>query len=95
MFESRKVEKHAILTLLLLSYFKRVRRCVTPYAAHQAPRPWDSPGKSTGVGCHRLLRILKLQTCNASLQEFLSSGFIKASKGVLFWLRAKTEGGGE
>ena len=19
------------------------------------PRPWDSPGKSTGVGCHRLL----------------------------------------
>ena len=24
-------------------------------AAHQAPRPWDSPGKSTGVGCHFLL----------------------------------------
>ena len=21
-------------------------------AAHQAPRPWDSPGKNTGVGCH-------------------------------------------
>ena len=27
----------------------------TPWtAAHQAP-PWDFPGKSTGVGCHRLL----------------------------------------
>ena len=21
------------------------------------PRPWDSPGKSAGVGCHRLLRL--------------------------------------
>ena len=24
-------------------------------AAHQAPPPWDSPGKNTGVGCHFLL----------------------------------------
>ena len=23
-------------------------------AAHQAPCPWDSPGKNTGVGCHFL-----------------------------------------
>ena len=34
-----------------------VRLLVTPWtAAHQAPfRPWDFPGKSTGVGCHCLL----------------------------------------
>ena len=25
-------------------------------AAYQAPLPWDFPGKSTGVGCHCLLR---------------------------------------
>ena len=25
-------------------------------AAYQAPHPWDFPGKSTGVGCHCLLR---------------------------------------
>ena len=25
--------------------------------AHQALRPWDFPGKSTGVGCHCLLRL--------------------------------------
>ena len=25
-------------------------------------RPWDSPGKSTGVGCHRLLCTTKLQS---------------------------------
>ena len=24
-------------------------------------RPWDFPGKSTGVGCHRLLHLLRLQ----------------------------------
>ena len=38
----------------------RVRLCVTPEtAAHQAPRPWDSPGKNTGVGCHVLLQCMK------------------------------------
>ena len=36
----------------------RARLLSTPWtAAHQAPRPWDFPGKSTGVGCHRLLPI--------------------------------------
>ena len=30
---------------------------VTPWtAAHQAPRPWHSPGKNTGVDCHSLLQ---------------------------------------
>ena len=24
------------------------------------PRPWDSPGKSTGVGCHFLLQCMKV-----------------------------------
>ena len=43
------------MLLLLLSRFSRVRLCATPYtAAHQAPHPWDSPGKNTGVGCHFL-----------------------------------------
>ena len=26
-------------------------------------RPWDFPGKSTGVGCHCLLRMLRLHIC--------------------------------
>ena len=35
----------------------RVRLLVTPWTtAHPALRPWDFPGKSTGVGCHCLLR---------------------------------------
>ena len=31
-------------------------------AAHQAPRPWDSPGKTTGVGCHFLLQYMKVKS---------------------------------
>ena len=26
------------------------------------PRPWDSPGKSTGVGCHFLLQCIKVKS---------------------------------
>ena len=49
--------------LLLLSHFSRVRLCVTPQtAAHQAPRPWDSPGKNTGVGCHFLLQCMQVKS---------------------------------
>ena len=31
-------------------------------AAHQAPRPWDSPGKNTGVGGHFLLQCMKVKS---------------------------------
>ena len=51
-----------LLLLLLLSRFSRVRLCATPEtAAHQAPRPWDSPGKNTGVGRHFLLQCMKVK----------------------------------
>ena len=52
-----------ILLLLLLSHFSRVQLCATPQtAAHQASRPWDSPGKNTGVGCHFLLQCMKVKS---------------------------------
>ena len=52
-----------VLLLLLLSRFSRVRLCATPEtAAHQAPPPWDSPGKNTGVGCHFLLQCRKVKS---------------------------------
>ena len=51
------------MLLLLLSHFSHVRFCATPEtAAHQAPHPWDSPGKSTGVGCHFLLQCMKVKS---------------------------------
>ena len=30
--------------------------------SHQAPGPWDSPGKNTGVGCHFLLQCTKVKS---------------------------------
>ena len=49
--------------LLLLSHFSRVRLCATPEtAAHQAPRPWGSPGKNARVGCHFLLQGMKVKS---------------------------------
>ena len=49
--------------LLLLSRFSHVRLCATPeLASHQAPPPWDSPGKNTGVGCHFLLQRMKVKS---------------------------------
>ena len=47
----------------MLSCFSRVRLIATPQtAAHQAPCPWDSPGKNTGVGCHFLLQCRKVKS---------------------------------
>ena len=41
---------------------------VTPWtAAHQAPLPRDFPGKSTGVGCHFLVKIFPTQGLNLRL----------------------------
>ena len=31
-------------------------------AAHQAPHPWDSPGKNTGAGCHFLFHCMKVKS---------------------------------
>ena len=51
------------MLLLLLSRFSSVRLRATPEtAAHQAPCPWDSPGKNTGVACHFLLQCMKVKS---------------------------------
>ena len=33
------------------------------------PRPWDSPGKNTGVGCHFLLQCIKVKSENEVAQS--------------------------
>ena len=59
--------------LLLLSRFSRVRLCVTPQmAAHQAPCPWDSLAKNTGVGCHFLLQCMKVKSESEVAQPCLT-----------------------
>ena len=61
------------LLLLLLSRFSRVRLCTTPQmAAHQVPRPFDSPGKNPGVGCHFLLQCMKVKSESEVTQSCLT-----------------------
>ena len=57
MVESRKM----VLLLLLLSRFSH---SVRPRKRQpiRLPRPWDSPGKNTGVGCHFLLQCMKVKS---------------------------------
>ena len=49
--------------LLLLSRFS-VSDSVRPHRQQptRLPRPWDTPGKNTGVGCHFLLQGMKLKS---------------------------------
>ena len=62
-FHSLLYQNTSVLLLLVLNCFSRVRLCATPQkAAHQASRPWDSPGKNTGVGCHFLLQCMKVKS---------------------------------
>ena len=58
-----------ILTMCVLSHFSRVWLFVTQWTtALQAPCPWDSPGKNTGVGCHSFLQgIFPTQGLNSHL----------------------------
>ena len=49
--------------LLLLSRVSRVRLWVTPRRQPtRLPRPWGSPGKNTGAGCHFLLQCMKVKS---------------------------------
>ena len=50
--------------LLLLSRFSRVSDSVRPHRRQpmRLPRPWDSPGENTGVGCHFLLQCMKVKS---------------------------------
>ena len=35
-------------------------------------RPWDSPGKNTGVGCHFLLQCMKVESESEVTQSYLT-----------------------
>ena len=56
-------QTHGMVGEGMLHRFSRVRLCATPQtAAHQVSRPWDSPGKNTGVGCHFLFQCMKVKS---------------------------------
>ena len=61
------------LLLLLLSCFSHVRLCVTPERQpSRLPRPWDSPGKNTGVSCHFLPQCMKVKSESEVAQSCLT-----------------------
>ena len=35
-----------------------------------SPRPWDSPGKNTGVGCHFLLQCMNVKSEREAAQSY-------------------------
>ena len=41
-----------------------------------SPRPWDSPGKNTGVGCHFLLQCMKVRSESEVTQLYLNLGLL-------------------
>ena len=58
---------------MLLSRFSCVRLCATHrQQPTRLPRPWDSPGKNTGVGCHFLLQSMKVKSESEVAQLCLS-----------------------
>ena len=61
------------MLLLLLSSFSSVRLCA-PHRRQptRIPRPWDSPGKNTGVGCHFLLQCMKVKSESEVAQSCLA-----------------------
>ena len=68
-----------LLLLLLLSHFSRVRLCVTHrWQPTRLPRPWDSPGKNTGVGCHFLLQCMKVKVKSLSRVRLLATPWTAA-----------------
>ena len=65
---------HSVLLslLLLLGHFSwsdsvRIRR----QQPTRLPRPWDSPGKNAGVGCHFLLQCMKVKS-ESEVAQFLT-----------------------
>ena len=53
--------------LLRLSHFSRVQLCAPHrWQPTRLPRPWDSPGKNTRVGCHFLLQCMKVKSKSES-----------------------------
>ena len=86
---TRKQYPNKVCDTAAAKSLSRAPLCATQDGSHLAPRPWGSPGKNTGVGCHCLLQCRKVksesevaQSCRllatpwtAAYQAPLSMGF--------------------
>ena len=51
---------------------KSLQSCPILCISARLPRPWDSPGKNTGVGCHFLLQCMKVKSESEVAQSCLT-----------------------
>ena len=51
---------------------KLLQSCLTLCDPIDLHRPWDSPGKNTGVGCHFLLQCMKVKSESEAAQLCLT-----------------------
>ena len=64
---------------MVLSRFSRIRLCDPMGHSPPGSRPWDSPGKKTGVGCHALLQgIFLTQGSNQLLLHWQADSLLLA-----------------
>ena len=65
--------KPALHHLTLAAAAKLLQSCSTlqphRWKPTRLPRPWDSPGKTTGVGCHFLLQCMKVKSESEDAQS--------------------------
>ena len=69
-----------ICMLLLLPLSLQSCLTVRPHRRQptRLPRPWDSPGKNTGVGCHFLLQCRKVEVNSLSRVRLLATPWTAA-----------------
>ena len=65
------------LTVCYLLFAKSLQSCLTlcdptDGGPTTLPRPWDSPGKNTGVGCHFVLQCMKVKSESEITQSCLT-----------------------
>ena len=72
LFERNGKVTYSSLRLLLLSRFSSDSVQPQRRQPTRLPRPWDSPGKNTGVGCHFLLQRMKVKSESEVAQSCLT-----------------------
>ena len=68
------IQKQVLGTAAAAAVASVVSDSVRPHRQqpNRLPRPWDSPGKDTGVGCHFLLQCLKVKSESEVAQSCLT-----------------------
>ena len=71
----------------------QLRPTVQPHRRQptRLPRPWDSPGKNTGMGCHFLLQCMEVKSESEVAQSYLTLSKNDAKLGRMKELGGKKE----